>query len=168
MSARELATEDSTAVFASWNGATEVASWRVLAGAGPGSLTAQVTMPDSGFESTVTFPNSEPYVAVQALGAAGQLLGTSEPVKVRRGSEQRRRCPRPAAPPLKAVRGAGEAAGAERHALLLTVCCLAQFMVILDVSIVNVALPSIHRSLGFTAPICSGSSTPTRSRSPVF
>jgi EmrB/QacA subfamily drug resistance transporter len=39
-----------------------------------------------------------------------------------------------------------------RHALLLTVCCLAQFMVILDVSIVNVALPSIHRSLGFSAP----------------
>ncbi|HEY4426877.1 MAG TPA: MFS transporter [Solirubrobacteraceae bacterium] len=37
------------------------------------------------------------------------------------------------------------------HALLLTVCCLAQFMVILDVSIVNVALPSIHRSLGFSA-----------------
>jgi EmrB/QacA subfamily drug resistance transporter len=37
-----------------------------------------------------------------------------------------------------------------RAGLLLTVCCLAQFMVILDVSIVNVALPSIHRSLGFS------------------
>jgi EmrB/QacA subfamily drug resistance transporter len=36
-----------------------------------------------------------------------------------------------------------------RHSLLLAVCCLAQFMVILDVSIVNVALPSIHRSLDF-------------------
>ena len=34
--------------------------------------------------------------------------------------------------------------------LVLTVCCLAQFMVILDVSIVNVALPSIQRSLGFS------------------
>jgi EmrB/QacA subfamily drug resistance transporter len=43
-------------------------------------------------------------------------------------------------------------AGSPHHALLLTVCCLAQFMVILDVSIVNVALPSIHRSLGFSAP----------------
>jgi EmrB/QacA subfamily drug resistance transporter len=30
-------------------------------------------------------------------------------------------------------------------------CCLAQFMVILDVSIVNVALPSIRRDLGFSA-----------------
>jgi EmrB/QacA subfamily drug resistance transporter len=45
-----------------------------------------------------------------------------------------------------------EGAGRPHHALLLTVCCLAQFMVILDVSIVNVALPSIHRSLGFSAP----------------
>jgi MFS family permease len=38
-----------------------------------------------------------------------------------------------------------------RHSLLLAVCCLAQFMVILDISIVNVALPSIHRSLRFSA-----------------
>ncbi len=33
---------------------------------------------------------------------------------------------------------------------LLVVVCLAQFMVILDVSIVNVALPSIHNGLGFS------------------
>src|SRR5437660_8046451 len=33
---------------------------------------------------------------------------------------------------------------------LLLVVCLAQFMVILDVSIVNVALPSIHSALGFS------------------
>ncbi len=38
-----------------------------------------------------------------------------------------------------------------RSAWLLTVCCVAQFMVILDLSIVNVALPSIQSSLGFTA-----------------
>lgn len=36
-----------------------------------------------------------------------------------------------------------------KDALLLTVC-LAQFMVILDISIVNVALPKIHESLGFS------------------
>src|ERR1700722_18297068 len=36
-----------------------------------------------------------------------------------------------------------------RNALLLVVC-LAQFMVILDVAIVNVALPSIHNGLGFS------------------
>ncbi len=33
---------------------------------------------------------------------------------------------------------------------LLLIVCLAQFMVILDVSIVNVALPSIHDALGFS------------------
>ncbi|HEY2479476.1 MAG TPA: MFS transporter [Solirubrobacterales bacterium] len=37
----------------------------------------------------------------------------------------------------------------QRDTLLLTVC-LAQFMVILDISIVNVALPKIHESLGFS------------------
>jgi EmrB/QacA subfamily drug resistance transporter len=35
--------------------------------------------------------------------------------------------------------------------LVLSLACACQFMVILDVSIVNVALPSIHRDLGFTA-----------------
>ncbi len=39
-----------------------------------------------------------------------------------------------------------------REAWLLIVCCAAQFMVILDLSIVNVALPSIQLSLNFTAP----------------
>src|SRR5437899_2572840 len=33
----------------------------------------------------------------------------------------------------------------------LVLCCTAQFMVILDVSIVNVALPSIRNDLGFSA-----------------
>src|SRR5205085_11275403 len=37
-----------------------------------------------------------------------------------------------------------------RHGLLLAVCCTAQFMVILDVAIVNVALRSIRSSLGFS------------------
>ncbi len=35
---------------------------------------------------------------------------------------------------------------------LLAVCCVAQFMVILDLSIVNVALPSIQGALEFTPP----------------
>jgi EmrB/QacA subfamily drug resistance transporter len=40
---------------------------------------------------------------------------------------------------------------ARAKTLILTLCCLAQFMVILDVSIVNVALPSIRGDLGFSA-----------------
>src|SRR3954465_11499546 len=38
-----------------------------------------------------------------------------------------------------------------RKTWTLVLCCAAQFMVILDVSIVNVALPSIRRDLDFTA-----------------
>ena len=83
-SARVLATGDSTAVFASWNGTTEVSSWRVLAGPTPSSLTVQASMPDSGFESSITFPTAYSYVAVQALSRSGQLLGTSNAVPVQK------------------------------------------------------------------------------------
>jgi EmrB/QacA subfamily drug resistance transporter len=54
-----------------------------------------------------------------------------------------------AGPSLRALEGSGPRARSGQN-LLLTVCCLAQFMVILDVSIVNVALPSIQSSLGFS------------------
>jgi MFS family permease len=60
---------------------------------------------------------------------------------------------------VKAPAGpAGGAATADEPGLdarsgwLLAVCCVAQFMVILDLSIVNVALPSIQSSLGFSSP----------------
>ena len=45
------------------------------------------------------------------------------------------------------------AVAVKRHApdwLVLTIACLAQFMVVLDVSIVNVALPSMQRELHFS------------------
>jgi arylsulfotransferase ASST len=87
VSARVLSTGDETAVYASWNGASEVAFWRVLAGPGADALAPAATMPDTGFESTITYPDAFPehkveYVAVQALGASGQLLGTSPTVQV--------------------------------------------------------------------------------------
>src|SRR5437763_15361914 len=37
-----------------------------------------------------------------------------------------------------------------RQWIILSLACLAQFMVLLDVSIVNVALPSMRSSLGFS------------------
>jgi hypothetical protein len=82
VSARLLAAKDSTALFASWNGATDVASWRVLAGGSPDALSARGTMPVSGFESSLTLPDPYAYVAVQAIDAKGRLLGTSTPVRV--------------------------------------------------------------------------------------
>jgi hypothetical protein len=69
-------------VYASWNGATLVASWRVLAGAAPTSLSTVSQVARTGFETAIQLPvgTSGPYVAVQALGAAGQVLGTSTAV----------------------------------------------------------------------------------------
>ena len=40
-------------VEASWNGATTVASWRVMAGPSATSLTAVTTAPGRGFETTI-------------------------------------------------------------------------------------------------------------------
>ncbi len=75
-------TGEETIVHVSWNGATEVAAWRVLAGKHPGSLAAQATIPASGFESSTTLPEKYARVAVQALDSAGHVLGTSRPVPV--------------------------------------------------------------------------------------
>ena len=49
--------------------------------------------------------------------------------------------------------------------LVLVLVCVAQFMVVLDATIVNVALPSIQHGLGFSRGTCSGSSTRTPSSS---
>ncbi len=68
-------------VAVSWNGATEVASWRVLGGASTSALTAVATAPKAGFQTTIAAPTAGPYVAVQALDAAGNVLGTSPTVK---------------------------------------------------------------------------------------
>ncbi len=75
-------TGEETIVHISWNGASEVASWRVLAGERPGSLTPRTTIPASDFESSTILPKKYAYAAVQALDAAGNVLGSSKPAKV--------------------------------------------------------------------------------------
>ncbi len=74
-------TGEETIVHASWNGATGVASWRVLAGKSASTLSVQATIPDTAFESATTLPASFPYVEVQALDSTGRLLGSSKPTK---------------------------------------------------------------------------------------
>jgi Arylsulfotransferase (ASST) len=68
-------------VYASWNGATGVASWRVLAGPSPTQLAPVANAAKSGFETTIVTPAPETYVAVQALNDAGTVLGTSATLK---------------------------------------------------------------------------------------
>ena len=71
-----------TAVWASWNGATEVARWQVLFGDAPGALEPGGSVPRDGFETALSSPRAA-YVAVRALGADGAELGTSKPIRVR-------------------------------------------------------------------------------------
>jgi hypothetical protein len=66
-------------VYASWNGATALASWRVLAGSSPQTMTVVAGAPRSGFETAIALAASVSgaYVQVQALDAAGALIGAS-------------------------------------------------------------------------------------------
>jgi Arylsulfotransferase (ASST) len=72
-----------TIVYASWNGATSVASWRVLAGAAPTSLRAVATARRHGFETAIRASGHQRYVAVQPLDGLSRVLGTSSAVAVR-------------------------------------------------------------------------------------
>jgi hypothetical protein len=75
-------TGEETIVHASWNGATDVASWRVLAGSSSSSLKAVSEIPSQGFESSLTLPKRYSYVQVQALDASGATLASSGAVHV--------------------------------------------------------------------------------------
>nr|MBA2712983.1 ArsR family transcriptional regulator [Rubrobacteraceae bacterium] len=79
--AAEKGKGDRVTVYASWNGATGVAAWQVLAGAGPGKLEPLGSGPWKGFETAITVSTDEPYVAVRAEDSSGRVLGTSEAVK---------------------------------------------------------------------------------------
>jgi hypothetical protein len=80
LGASRVAGAATTAVAASWNGATGVVSWQVLAGASPKAL-APVGAPvaNAGFETSITAATTAPYIAVRALGAGGHTLATSAP-----------------------------------------------------------------------------------------
>jgi hypothetical protein len=63
-------------------GATEIASWQVLAGPDPDRLKPAGSAPRDVFETAITVRTSEPYVAVQANNRSGQVLGTSEAIEL--------------------------------------------------------------------------------------
>ncbi len=67
--------------YVSWNGATSVAQWRLLAGGTTSKLTPVALAPHSGFETAIELSSaSARYLAVQALDASGRVLSTSLPV----------------------------------------------------------------------------------------
>jgi hypothetical protein len=67
----------SVSVFASWNGATAVAKWQVLAGGSPGSLARVATVRRRSFETRVDLNTSATLFAVRALDSRGRTIGHS-------------------------------------------------------------------------------------------
>jgi hypothetical protein len=69
-------------VYASWNGATDVHAWQLLAGWQAGRLTPVSSTRSQGFESALRTAAAGPHVAVRALDANGAPLGQSQTVGV--------------------------------------------------------------------------------------
>jgi hypothetical protein len=70
----------SVSVYASWNGATAVRRWQVLAGPSAGSLKPVKTAGKAGFETRIDVSGSATQFAVRALDSRGHVLATSSPV----------------------------------------------------------------------------------------
>jgi hypothetical protein len=69
------------AVQASWNGATEVARWRLLAGRSPRGLSPVAAVRRTGFETAIAARTPGLYLAVQALDRSGAVIGSSAVVR---------------------------------------------------------------------------------------
>jgi hypothetical protein len=67
-------------VSASWNGATEVDRWQVLAGPDANRARAVTSRARTGFETELTLATKQPIIRVRALDAGGAILGTSRAV----------------------------------------------------------------------------------------
>jgi hypothetical protein len=77
----QRANEDEIEVYASWNGATGVSTWEVLAGPHPEQIEPLGSVPRNGFETAMAAQTHHPYVAVRGKDRSGRVLGTSAPVK---------------------------------------------------------------------------------------
>ena len=69
-------------VYASWNGATEVRSWRVHAGPDRRDLPAVGVAQRRGFETAIPLGRASGHVAVSALDAAGNVLARSRALRL--------------------------------------------------------------------------------------
>jgi hypothetical protein len=81
--AAEKGKEGEVNVYASWNGPTEVATWRVLAGPESGHLEPVGSVPWAGFGTAMAIRTDEPYMAVRAEDDSGRVLGASEAIELR-------------------------------------------------------------------------------------
>lgn len=70
-------TNGTDVIYASWNGATQVAEWEVLAGTSSTRLSTVATSARTGFETAIHLHRTYRHFEVRALGAGGRRLGTS-------------------------------------------------------------------------------------------
>jgi hypothetical protein len=68
-----------TTVYASWNGATQVSSWRLLGGTSGSQMKPVVTKPKSGFETAIPVTGTATNYELEALDSSGHVIGTSAP-----------------------------------------------------------------------------------------
>ena len=66
-------------LYASWNGATQIAYWQLLAGPTIGAMRPVRTVSRRGFETSVPAPRHA-WIAVRALDSRGRTLGASRPL----------------------------------------------------------------------------------------
>jgi Arylsulfotransferase (ASST) len=67
----------SDTAYVSWNGATQVTAWRLLAGAVADDLTVVRTVRNRTFETKLAIPGGTRYVAVEAFDSHGGVLRVS-------------------------------------------------------------------------------------------
>jgi hypothetical protein len=69
-------------LYVSWNGATEVARWRLEAGPARNDLQPVLTRPKQGFETSFPSPRGARFATAVALDASGQILGRSKTIRI--------------------------------------------------------------------------------------
>lgn len=69
-------------LYASWNGATQVADWRLETRSGVEGFTPVLTKAKKGFETSLRVPVSGDFAIAVALAADGRILGRSNVVRL--------------------------------------------------------------------------------------
>ncbi len=67
-------------LYASWNGATDVAGWQVSLGPAPTAMSLAATAQRTGFETAIALGAASGYAVATAVDSAGQPLASSRPI----------------------------------------------------------------------------------------
>ncbi|CAN5519647.1 hypothetical protein BH24ACT22_BH24ACT22_11770 [soil metagenome] len=74
--------DGATTLYVSWNGATQVDNWQVLAGPRQNKLKPAGFVPRKDFETAILVDTKEPYLIVQGRDASNKVLGASKAVEL--------------------------------------------------------------------------------------